>query len=206
MRRGRGPGTKIALVAAGVAGAAVGGWLVVHGLSRGTAGDAGLRGAGDAGPSLGEAGDAGPRTDPPAGSGGPTRKVEPIRQAPDSPDRPMPYRPAKLLRYSDGLPSKDPAADDASPVLERILQVTRPDADQEPAIRAAWRAHEDGRRELLARARPPSIGEPVLDHAGVVELDRAFDELLAAILRHEQLARLALEMPPPELEPELPAP
>ena len=194
----------IAIGGAAVVAVAVGGWLLVRGLD----GDASGSGAvGDAGAGARVAtggGDAGVRTT--ATPDGPPKRVEPIRQAPDSPDRPMPYRPAKFLRYSDGMPAKNAGDDDASPILERILQVTKPTGEQEASIRAAWRAHEDSRRVLVAKARPPSIGEPILDRDELAEVDRAFEELLAATLRHEQLARLALEMPPPEPEPEPPPP
>ena len=105
---------------------------------------------------------------------------------------------AACSRYAPGEPPEK--------LVARILAVTHATLDQETAIRAAWRAHEDGRRELLAKAPPASIGDPVLDPRELAELDAAFDELLAATLRHEQLARLALEMPPPEPEPDPPAP
>ncbi|HVV84719.1 MAG TPA: hypothetical protein VHE35_16755, partial [Kofleriaceae bacterium] len=86
--------------------------------------------------------------------------------------------------------------DPRSPTLDRILTVTRADDTQAKQVLRAWQAHEEGRRRLLAQAHPASIGEPVLDPAGLAELDRAFDGALAATLDAQQLARLSLEKPP----------
>lgn len=137
----------------------------------------------------------------------PTKAPVPvIRQDPGSPDRVQPYRPATYLRYSDGLPAQAAPDDERAPTILRLLQVTKANLDQETTIRAAWRVHENGRRVLLAQARPPSIGDPLLDHDGVAALDKAFDDAVRDALDNNQLARLELEMPPPEPEPPTPAP
>ena len=94
-----------------------------------------------------------------------------------------------------------PAGDDGSPILQRLLTVTSPSADQEATIRAAWRTHEEGRRVLLAAAHPPSIGDPILDRTGLAALDREFSDAVAEVLTPEQYLRLSLELAPPEPEP-----
>jgi hypothetical protein len=132
--------------------------------------------------------------------------VPPFRQDPTGPGRVMPYRPATYLRYSEGMPATDPAEDDASPILQRLLTVTLPSADQEATIRAAWRTHEEGRRVLRAAARPPSIGDPILDPVALATLDRELSDAVSEVLTPEQYLRLSVELAPPELEPEQPEP
>lgn len=164
-----------------------------------------LRGGGAAAPRAAggpePASDAAPAA--PTGSGtvapGP---VPPVRQDPGAAGRVMPYRPATYLRYSEGLPSTEPAADDDSPILLRLLAVTRPTAIQEAAIRAAWRTHEAGRRDLLATAATPSIGDPILDRTALAALDRQFSDAVNEVLTPEQYSRLSFELAPPAPEPE----
>lgn len=145
-----------------------------------------------------------PRVPPPPVP--PGSAVPPLVQPPGSADRVMPYRPATYLRWSEGLPAIDPAEDDRSPILDRLLAVTRADATQQHALRTAWRVHEEGRRRLLAAARPPSIGEPQLDRAGLAELDDAFEIVVQSTLDTRQLDRLSLERPPPEPDEPEPEP
>lgn len=130
----------------------------------------------------------------------PTDPVAPIRRDPAAGDRRQPYRPASFLRYSEGVPGA-PGTDEQSPILARLLTVTAASAAQEATLRAAWRRHEDGRRALLAQARPPSIGAPILDADGLAELDRAFTAVVDATLAEAQRRRLALELPPPDPPP-----
>ena len=134
-----------------------------------------------------------------------TTPVPPIRQEPGAADRVQPYRPATYLRYSEGMPAQAAADDEDAPTILRLLQVTKASLDQETTIRAAWRVHENGRRVLVAAAPPPSIGDPWLDPAKLAELDHAFDDAVRDALDNNQLARLALEMPP-EREPPTPEP
>jgi hypothetical protein len=186
------------IVGGAVAAAAVGGYLVLSPLLR------------DSAPSktatTGGAIDAGrPRSNQPLPGAAPGA-VPPFRQDPAAVDRVQPYRPAKFLVWSEGVPSTNPADDDRASAIERLLEVTRADASQQHTLRAAWKLHEDGRRELLAKAHPPSIGLPVLDPAGLRELDRAFDEVVRSTLTDQQRERLALEQPPPAPEEPPPEP
>ncbi|HVV81429.1 MAG TPA: hypothetical protein VHE35_00070 [Kofleriaceae bacterium] len=133
-------------------------------------------------------------------------RVAPIRQSPGGEGRVMPYRPATYLSYSAGLPSRDPAQDDSSPILRRLLTVTEATADQEARIRRAWRTHEDGRRVLLAAAPPPSIGDPVLEPTALASLDRQFSDSVSEILTPRQYYRLSFEFAPPAPESDSPTP
>ena len=162
-------------------------------------GAAAPRDAGARAPTL----DATSATPPGPATAGP---VPPIRQDPTGPGRVMPYRPATYLRYSEGMPATDPAEDDGSPILQRLLTVTLPSGDQEATIRAAWRTHEEGRRVLVAAARPPSIGDPILDRTALAALDRQFSDAVSEVLTPEQYLRLSLELAPPEFEPPQPEP
>lgn len=132
--------------------------------------------------------------------------VPPVRQDPGAAGRVMPYRPATYLRYSEGIPATDPGEDDSSPILQRLLSVTRASLDQEATIRAAWRTHEDGRRELLAAAPTPTTGDPILDASALAALDRAFSDAVDEVLTREQYTRLSFELAPPEPEPPPPGP
>jgi hypothetical protein len=138
-------------------------------------------------------------------STGPRGEVLPIRRDPLATTRDNAYRPANWLAYSEAPPSSDPAADDRSPTLDRLLRTTEATPNQAVRIRAAWQAHEDGRRALVPEAHRTPMGDLLLDPRRVAELDRELDRVLGQeILDERQRKRLALEMPPPL--PDEPAP
>ena len=116
---------------------------------------------------------------------------------PGAAPRAMPYRPAKLLRYSEDSPAESPGDDDSAPVLARIFAVTHADAAQQAGIKTYWKTHEDQRRLLWAQAYPRVSGPRILDWQQVMQVDGAFDTALAKVLRPAQRTRLLEEMPPP---------
>ena len=108
--------------------------------------------------------------------------------------RVFPYRPARLLAYSEDPVSLDPTKDDGNWALRRIFETLQPDAGEAERIRELWRAHEDGRRFLWVQAEDRSSGPRRLNAAQVARLDAAFEsDLLNKVLTPEQGVRLLAE-------------
>jgi len=122
-------------------------------------------------------------------------------QKPPKVKRVMPYRPARLLVYSEDPVSMDPARDYRAWALNRILETTHPDPGQAERIRELWRTHEDGRRFLWVQAVEHKSRDRILDPGMVAQLDGAFEsDLLNKVLNTEQgqllLAETGRAQPP----------
>ncbi len=116
--------------------------------------------------------------------------VERHKQTP----RVLPYRPARMLVYSEDSVSMNPAFDDHNWALQRILEVTAADVGQAVRIRELWRAHEDGRRFLWMQALDLKSRDRILDPAMLAKLDGAFEaDLLNKVLNPDQAVRILAE-------------
>jgi hypothetical protein len=113
------------------------------------------------------------------------------------PHNSMPYRPAKLLIYSEFDVSQDPAGDEKQEPLRRIIEVTGADSAQAQQIRDLWKIHEDGRRRLWDEAIDRKSGPRLLNPPKLAALDNAFEsELLSKVLQPDQGQRLLDEVGP----------
>jgi hypothetical protein len=134
----------------------------------------------------------------------PNGKTFPTEPGP-SPDAPKPttgYRPAAYLRFNSGEPPRSGGDDGSNPTFLRILELTQADTAQQPRLLEAWHAHEEVRRALWVTARPRFSGPRLLDPEKLREADAVLLTGLSAVLRPEQAARLAAELPPARFSPQ----
>ena len=107
--------------------------------------------------------------------------------------------PRPRMALSERRPGRDPASDDSSPTLARILAVTGASPSQAVKIRELWRKHEDARRQLYAHMMP-SVAPPEKKMQGeLAEVDGEMEiAMIRDVLDQRQSDRLVAELHPPQ--------
>ena len=114
----------------------------------------------------------------------------------ENPTGEAPMIPPKFT-LSERRPSRDPANDDSSPTLQKIIEVTAASPAQQGKIRDLWRKHEEARRELIAHMMPSVAPPEVKLKLELEAVDGEFEiALVRDVLGRGQIDRLLAEIHP----------